>query len=786
MLWGKTVGTSGATAWDITFARFNGANFSTFWVGAQEITPEGLFFKPDGTKMYVIGAAGDDVNEYNLSTAWQVGTASFVQLFSVVAQENSPQGISFKLDGTKMYIIGALGADVKEYNLSTAWDISTAVFLQSYSSAQETSPTGLFFRDDGLKMYLIGLGADEVNEYTLSTAWDISTAVYIQDFSVTTQETAPRGVFFKPDGTKMYVTGTTSRDVHEYNLSTAWDISTAVFLQFFDVAAQENAPEDLFFSDDGTKMYIIGNDSDVVYQYSLSTAWDISTASFTPATTEYFSVAAQDILPISVFFKPDGTKMYVVGDTGNDVNEYDLGTAWDITTAVFLQLFSVAAQETNPQGIFFKDDGTKMYVIGQAGNDVNEYTLSTAWDISTAVFSQSRSVSVGGLEPDPTGLFFKDDGLKMYVTGFSADRVYQYNLSTAWDVSTAVTKIPLLNVSAQDAEPTGIFFKPDGTKMYILGNTGDDVNEYDLTLPWSVGSAVFLRLFSVAAQELAPTDLFFRDDGLKMYILGDDGNDVNEYTLSTAWNISTASFVRAFSVFTQESAPQGISFKDDGTKMYIIGTSGDDVNEYNLSTAWNISTAVFSQLFSVAAQEIIPRGMFFKPDGTKMYIVGQGGLDINEYSLSTAWDVSTASFVRLLLIISAVTPSGIYISPDGENLFVVDGGNQIVKQFGLPTPWSLLGAIRDPTDSFFVNAQETVPRGLFFKDDGTKMYVVGGSVSVNQYNLSTAWDVQTAVFGQVFSVAQQEFSPTGIFFKPDGTKMYITGSNSDAVWAFDL
>jgi DNA-binding beta-propeller fold protein YncE len=37
--------------------------------------------------------------------------------------------------------------------------------------------------------------------------------------------------------------------------------------------------------------------------------------------------------PYTVRFKPDGTKMFVTGSTGDDINEYSLSTAWDITTA---------------------------------------------------------------------------------------------------------------------------------------------------------------------------------------------------------------------------------------------------------------------------------------------------------------------------------------------------------------------------------------------------------------------------------------------------------------------
>jgi hypothetical protein len=46
------------------------------------------------------------------------------------------------------------------------------------------------------------------------------------------------------------------------------------------VSSQDTSPYGLAFSSDGTKMYVTGNTNDTVYQYSLSTAWDVSTASF--------------------------------------------------------------------------------------------------------------------------------------------------------------------------------------------------------------------------------------------------------------------------------------------------------------------------------------------------------------------------------------------------------------------------------------------------------------------------------------------------------------------------
>ena len=42
------------------------------------------------------------------------------------------------------------------------------------------------------------------------------------------EQTVPLGVEFNPDGTKMYMTGTSSNKVFQYTLTTAFDISTAV------------------------------------------------------------------------------------------------------------------------------------------------------------------------------------------------------------------------------------------------------------------------------------------------------------------------------------------------------------------------------------------------------------------------------------------------------------------------------------------------------------------------------------------------------------------------------
>jgi DNA-binding beta-propeller fold protein YncE len=482
-------------------------------------------------------------------------------------------------------------------------------------------------------------------------AWDISKAVYSGlSFNVSSQDTVPRGIFFKPDGTKMYVSGNATDTVREYNLSTPWLVTSASYLQLKGIGPQDSNVDGIFFKPDGTKMYIAGATNYKVYEYTLSTAWDISSASF----TQDFSVSAQGTSPTSVFFKPDGTKMYIPDSSSDVISEYDLSTPWDISTASYLQNFSVATEETTPTDVFIKPDGTTMYVLGATGDDINQYTLSTPWDVSSASYVQNFSVS--GQDAIPLGMFFKPDGSTFYMTGITSDIVYQYVIGG-------------FSVAAQETIPDDIAFKPDGTKMYIVGSDGDDVNEYDLSTAWDITTASFVQNFSVTAQETGPSGLYFKPDGTKMYVCGTTSDNVNEYSLSVAWDISTSSYVRNFSVASQELNSKALSFKTDGTKMYVHGQNNRTVYQYSLSTAWNLSTASYDSVsFSVASQDNSPEGLYFRDDGLLMFISGLTNNKLYKYTLSSAWDVSTASFSQDFSL-GVTQVRGIYFKPDGAQFY---------------------------------------------------------------------------------------------------------------------
>ena len=566
--------------------------------------------------------------------------------------------------------VGTVVSESEPYGLgSSVYDnVSLSV------ASQDTIPYSLFFKPDGTKAYVLGRANDTIYQYALSTAWDISTGSYeSKSFSVASQEDQPNGMFFKPDGTVLYVAGTGGDDINQYSLSTAWDISTASYVKNFSLTSQTNNPNGIFFKDDGTKLYMGSDQNNDVFQYSLSTAWDIATLSYDSVS---FSVNSEMGNLRDMFFKSDGTKMYVTGNTA--IYQYSLSTAWDLSTAAYDSVSYTTSEESTPTDMFFKPDGTKMYVIGAGADSILQYTslLNTATlDLSTgSVFeiTPTSDIQVSLSNPADSGTV---SGATLLLDGAA---INSYNLSAA--VYDSVS----FSVTAQDTSPNEVFFKPDGTKMYILGGTNDTVFEYNLSTAWDVSSSSYVQSFSVASQESIPTGMFFKPDGTKMYIIGQAGDDVNEYTLSTAWNISTATYSQSFSISAQDTDPYAVTFSTDGTKMYIVGGVDDDIIEYDLSTAFDVSSASYLQAFSVAAQDTLPISVDFKSDGTKMFVLGRTNATVYEYDLSTAWDVSTSSYSKSFSVTSQEgSPNGLFFKPDGTSFYVVGSTSDTVYQYSV-------------------------------------------------------------------------------------------------------
>jgi len=289
----------------------------------------------------------------------------------------------------------------------------------------------------------------------------------------------------------------------------------------FSFASQDTAPKNVAFKSDGTKMYLQGQATDDVFQYSLSTAWDISTASYDSVNLD---LSSQSAGMSGLTFKPDGTKLYTCDNVNDSVYQYSLTTAWDLSTASYDSVsFSVASQASIPQGVRFNSDGTSMFICDNGTDSIYQYTLSTAYDISTASYA-SKSFSFASQDTVPNGIDFNQSGTRLIMFGNANKYVFQYSLSTPFDVSTLSYDSVFYDLTAQvTATAYGLAFSYSGDKMYITTSVSDTTFQYSTaataTITWP-SSIEFAGGVAPAAPANGETDIFTfsTDDGGTSYI----------------------------------------------------------------------------------------------------------------------------------------------------------------------------------------------------------------------------------------------------------------------------
>ena len=258
-------------------------------------------------------------------------------------------------------------------------------------------------------------------------AWDISTLVYSDKYLDLGAGQNFEAMFIKRDGTRVYVLDWTSCICYSYTLSTAWDISTGTSDGLsFDFSSKSAKMSGIFFKSDGAKCYLCNANSKNVYQYTLSTPWNISTAAY-----EAVYAPAADLVPEGMTFSADGTKMYIGDYSYDQIYQYTLSTAWDITSSTYTTLFKPNASGANPYGLWLKPDGTKLYISSNWAFTGNfQHSLGTAYAVNTATYD-NKSLNSDTQDTYPLDISFNEDGKICYILGYPTGHIFQYELPTS-------------------------------------------------------------------------------------------------------------------------------------------------------------------------------------------------------------------------------------------------------------------------------------------------------------------------------------------------------------------
>lgn len=240
------------------------------------------------------------------------------------------------------------------------------------------------------------------------------------------------------------------------------------------ISSQDTSPRGLFFKSDGTKFFTVGSSADSVYQYSCLplTPWSLLGATYDSVS---FSVAAQTTSPVDIIFNATGTKFFVLSDA-SILYQYSAGSPWALPGSSYDSVsFDMSAQNLQMRGVAFNDNGTKLIACGQnTPTSVFQYNLPTPYTLVSASFD-SISVNISATVALPQGLVWSSNGKSVFIAAPAG--ITQWSVTAAYVLTgLAYTGVSLL--PAETGSTSGIYIKPDGTKLFTSDSSTASLYEY--------------------------------------------------------------------------------------------------------------------------------------------------------------------------------------------------------------------------------------------------------------------------------------------------------------------
>ena len=277
------------------------------------------------------------------------------------------------------------------------------------------------------------------------------------------------------------------------------------FVQTKDVSSDTPGIRGINFKPDGTRMYITNRESDpdkkaYLIEYSLTTPFDISTATIsftggmpkgTALTCEAEGVGQMNY-PHSIEFNPEGTRMFVttnegIGSFSFGVWQFKLTTPWDSTTLVCEKIYEIAIGDENQlRTLAFKPDGTRMFIGGIKNDKLRQYDLANPFDLRSGVTPGGISADLSSIETSMRNIQFNSDGTQLFLSGNERDvgRMNKINLSTAYDITTLSSTAETFDLGSRANNMMGFIFASNFTKLFVTSDNGppgtNQIHEYEI------------------------------------------------------------------------------------------------------------------------------------------------------------------------------------------------------------------------------------------------------------------------------------------------------------------
>lgn len=465
-----------------------------------------------------------------------------------------------------------------------------------------------------------------------------------------------------------------------------WEMSVPHILSSITFTLEDNtegqSPRGIWLKEDGTQFYALWRNAtnpDGVFQWSLATPYNISNLSKGSRTTLIVQPPSSNN-PRGFHLSPDGTKFFWVDTTGNDIFEYTLSTPFVITTGTLTNTFDPSATVVAANDVTLSSDGRKMYVLDVANSDVEQFNLSTAFDLSTAVPSGITPLNLiaSGSGVSPRSVHLTDGDSKLYSVFNTSPLVEQYVLPGFPEVDGWVFDAAY-QYSAQAVDTCR--YVPDGSRVYARTNVNQSTDFIRYNSPDYAVPFVPVNDASPTSGQSFPNDgtegFDYGSDGTRVYISRSGGNRMREYINNgTPYKFQTGDLVLNFDMPGVNRA-RDVAARGDGSQLFYIDSENQLVRSITMTTPDDLSTGtVDAATFDPSNENVSMAALDVSPDAVSLYLRGSGNI-IYEYEFGTPGDVSTLTYTGRSLDVSSDIPvgsqaaTGISVSANNDHMVVM-------------------------------------------------------------------------------------------------------------------
>lgn len=239
----------------------------------------------------------------------------------------------------------------------------------------------------------------------------------------------------------------------------------------------------------GTRLYIAQPSGSKIAQFSLSSANNINSTLTLQGEHDFEIPGGNSRIINTLTLNTTGTKIYVVVDR-ETLRQYTLSTAWDITTVgiTYDEYDGFPSDSLLNEGYCFNRDGSKIYTLSYTRlAQISEASCSTNFDVSTAGSATPLPYS-----PLPNGDYVEGISLVYMDSGSNNDILMTVGFGTSVDASVKIA-------AAKNGYSSSAVFSSGSELVLYDPSCMDDDFMYDVFLEGApTGSSTdkyFLRKF---------------------------------------------------------------------------------------------------------------------------------------------------------------------------------------------------------------------------------------------------------------------------------------------------